>query len=335
MMFGTVMMANSTTNNQSGADNNTTSSNLLSSKYQQELIDNELMENANSILKKTYQRSNTNGQVKLNPAALAATGGKYGITQQSVYDKVQENQCDNMYANSEQKIQVQILPQDDWAAADGANTTAMTADFSDFNDDLATEDGRSSQYGGRRYDYDEEKLAKMGAEEPKSFIGKLRYCLKRQFGFLFTVCVLFVSFLTPVLFILLPRLIVAFDADAQQFYSSPASCGIECEGILIGVAFKLFILLLGTWAIYARRPRNIMPKWNELRTLIVFFLLIMTFSFWLFYGCRILDQHQLLTNNNGASLPLDYYKILQFSSTYVDCMLFVYILSVIIIGKKF
>ena len=44
-----------------------------------------------------------------------------------------------------QQIQVQILPQDDnW----GENTTAFTADFSDFNDDM-TEDGRSSHFNGR------------------------------------------------------------------------------------------------------------------------------------------------------------------------------------------
>jgi vang-like len=92
----------------------------------------------------------------------------------------------------------------------------------------------------------------------------------------------------------------------------------------------MFILALGIWSIYGRLPRNNLPKLNELRALIVFFLVLMTFSFWLFYGVRILDQYQPLQ----PSHQFDYYKILQFSSTYVDCLLLVFILSVFLIEIK-
>lgn len=86
---------------------------------------------------------------------------------------------------------------------------------------------------------------------------------------------------------------------------------------MIGIAFKLFILLIGNWAIFARRPSASYPRIYELRALVVLLLLIMTFSYWLFYGVRIIE-----TNTQ------DYYKILQFTVSYVDVLLFIFIISV-------
>jgi vang-like len=97
-------------------------------------------------------------------------------------------------------------------------------------------------------------------------------------------------------------------------------CGIECEGLLIGISFKLFLVLLGVWALYFRKPKSTLPRIYELRALILFLLFILTFSYWLFYGVRIIDARQQ-----------DYYKILQFTATYVDVLLFIYIISVFLI----
>ena len=223
----------------------------------------------------------------------------------------------------QQQIQVQILPQDDnW----GENTTAFTADFSDFNDDM-TEDGRSSHYNPKNgmgdncsYNKDDflsgNKKSSATKNCTKKLYGLLNLYLTKYFGFICAICVSVSAFITPILFVTLPRL----NLDQQWQLTE---CGLECEGQLIGMAFKLFILLIGAWAIFARRPKAILPRIYELRALLLFILCLMTFSFWLFYGVRIIDAH-----------TQDYYKILQFTDSYVDVLLFVFIVSVFILELR-
>ena len=237
---------------------------------------------------------------------------------------------------AKQQIQVQILPQDDnW----GENTTAFTADFSDFNDDM-TEDGRSYIGGGgtsnnHRMNYkdrfqqhqnqqnvfidiDEKQLLKEQQNNNCccNLFKMISYYLTNYFSFLIAFLVSFCSFITPIMFIILPRININ-----QQWQVT--ECGLECEGLLIGIAFKLFILLLGSWAIFLRKPRSTLPRIYELRALLIFLLCIMTFSYWLFYSVRIIDTHQQ-----------DYHKILQFSVSYVDVLLFIYIISVFILELR-
>lgn len=93
---------------------------------------------------------------------------------------------------------------------------------------------------------------------------------------------------------------------------------MECESQLVGIAFKLFILLIGAWALFARKPRaSQLPRVYELRTLLLLLLTLLTFSYWLFYAVRIVE----------ARTP-DYYEILNFTGTYVDIFLFIFIISV-------
>ena len=51
------------------------------------------------------------------------------------------------------------------------------------------------------------------------------------------------SFLTPLAFLLLPPLLWREELEP---------CGTACEGLFISVAFKLLILLLGSWAYFSR-----------------------------------------------------------------------------------
>ena len=327
MMFDPAMLSNSNHGQGENQQHYQTSNDMISNsnnyggnknssmlaaanKYQQEMIEYDLSEKANSILKKNNYANRGGGG-----------GNHYG---QPVYDKAKNEQHDS-------NLKVQILPQDDWGAFDGGNTTAMTADFSDFNDDLATEDRRSLQYCTNMTNrYDEDTMSSK-RRSTKSFAGSFKIFLRNYFGYMFTAFMFLVSFVTPILFIALPKLI-NWTRDNPVYTMS--TCDIECEGLLIGIAFKLFILILGNWAIYLRRPRNSLPKLNELRALFVFFLILTTFSFWLFYGVRILDQQQQEQTNGLLPVPFDYFKNLQFSSTYVDVLLFIYILSVFIVELK-
>ena len=197
-------------------------------------------------------------------------------------------------------IQVQILPQDDnW----GENTTAYTGATSevsgDFNDDNMTEDGRSRKFNADNFDGQSDGLS-------------LKNFCSRYYGFMFTILILLLTYVTPILFIILPR-INLLNWTVQE-------CGIECEGLLIGISFKLFLVLFGVWALYFRKPKSTLPRVYETRAVILSLLFILTFSYWLFYGVRIIETYEQ-----------DYYKILQFTVTYVDVLLFIYIVSVFLI----
>lgn len=93
---------------------------------------------------------------------------------------------------------------------------------------------------------------------------------------------------------------------------------------MVGIAFKLFILLIGAWAIFGRKPRIAqLPRVYELRTLLLILLCLLTFSYWLFYAVRIIDARMS-----------DYKEILEFSVSYVDVLLFLFIVSVIILELR-
>jgi len=215
--------------------------------------------------------------------------------------------------DEQQKIRVQILPQDDnWGES---NTTALTADLSDINDDAMTEDGRSmryqpkwQQYGGETNPY----------PKSSSFVVSTRRFLGKHVSLLFTGAVILSSLLTPILFIILPRMELTPDWQL-------AECGLECEGALISISFKLSILILGYWAMYMRpqQQQQSLPRLFELKLLLVLTLFIATFSYWLFYSVRIIDVY-----------VSDYFKILQFTASYVDVQLFIFVVSVFVLELR-
>ncbi|EPY89015.1 vang-like protein [Camelus ferus] len=91
------------------------------------------------------------------------------------------------------------------------------------------------------------------------------------------------SFLTPLAFLLLPPLLWREELEP---------CGTACEGLFISVAFKLLILLLGSWALFFRRPKASLPRVFVLRALLMVLVFLLVVSYWLFYGVRILDARE-------------------------------------------
>lgn len=246
----------------------------------------------------------------------------------------------------QQQIQVQILPQDDdhW----GDNTTAMVGDFSDFNDDM-TEDGRSSYFNPRqnnnqngethRYMNNKYKVnnnsnnnnINQNSQNKSEFlsdfnssnhtnqpdiISGFRFYINAYFSYVCTLLIVLGSFISPILFIILPRL----NLNQQWLVSE---CGLECEAILIGIAFKLFLLFLATAILFGGQKNDRLPRFYELRLVLLFLLLIITFSFWLFYGVRIIENKLQ-----------DYHKILQFAATYVDVLLVIFIITVFVVELR-
>lgn len=122
------------------------------------------------------------------------------------------------------------------------------------------------------------------------------------------------SFLTPLAFLLLPPLLWREELEP---------CGTACEGLFISVAFKLLILLLGSWALFFRRPKASLPRVFVLRALLMVLVFLLVISYWLFYGVRILDARER-----------SYQGVVQFAVSLVDALLFVHYLAVVLLELR-
>ncbi|EMP31357.1 Vang-like protein 2-A [Chelonia mydas] len=122
------------------------------------------------------------------------------------------------------------------------------------------------------------------------------------------------SFLTPLAFLLLPQLLWREELEP---------CGTPCEGLFISVAFKLLILLLGSWALFFRRPKAFFPRVFVFRALLMVLVFLLVVSYWLFYGVRILD-----------SRDRNYQGVVQYAVSLVDALLFVHYLAVVLLELR-
>lgn len=122
------------------------------------------------------------------------------------------------------------------------------------------------------------------------------------------------AFLTPLAFMLLPQLLWREELEP---------CGTPCEGLFISVAFKLLILLLGSWALFFRRPKAFFPRVFVFRALLMVLIFLLVVSYWLFYGVRILD-----------SRDRNYQGVVQYAVSLVDALLFVHYLAVVLLELR-
>lgn len=189
----------------------------------------------------------------------------------------------------------------------------MTADLSDINDDM-TEDGRSF-----RFHMNPSQFTKPDSSDSAgSLISWLGRAAAKRLSYILKVVIIISSFVTPIVFIILPRLKLSPDWQLNE-------CGLECEDLLIGISFKLVVLILGYWGMYVTRSRrhNQLPRIHQLKALLVFVLILVTFSYWLFYSVRIIETN-----------VADYYKILQFTSSYVEVLLFLFVICVLLLELR-
>ncbi|KAB7507594.1 Vang-like protein 1 [Armadillidium nasatum] len=92
-------------------------------------------------------------------------------------------------------------------------------------------------------------------------------------------------------------------------------CDSECDGLLISASFKLLILLLGSWALFFRRPKATMPRIFIFRALVTMLVFVFTFSYWLFY-------------------IVQYRSVVYFSVSLVDALLFIHYLAVVLLELR-
>ncbi|RLV90951.1 hypothetical protein DV515_00014278, partial [Chloebia gouldiae] len=137
---------------------------------------------------------------------------------------------------------------------------------------------------------------------------------KRYLGLTVAAVLGLLVFLTPIAFILLPQILWREDLEP---------CGTVCEGLFISVAFKLLILLIGTWALFFRQPKADLPRVFVFRALLLVLIFLFVFSYWLFYGVRILDSKD--TNYQG---------IVQYAVSLVDALLFIHYLAIVLLELR-
>lgn len=199
--------------------------------------------------------------------------------------------ANTLMPNNNENIQVQILPQsDDW----GDNTTAMTG-----LSDLA---------------FGPEKGVNWGSEQEEGW----RFQCQRYAGSYVSAILSVIAFFSPVLMIVLPRF------SFMSFKDKQLKCDVECDGLLISFSFKLLILMIGSWAVFFRTPKSTMPRIFLFRSLVCVLLFIFVFSFWLFYGVRVMEQRR----------NIQYYDIVLYATSLVDALLFLHYLAVVLMELR-
>ncbi|KAF6294034.1 VANGL planar cell polarity protein 1 [Rhinolophus ferrumequinum] len=137
---------------------------------------------------------------------------------------------------------------------------------------------------------------------------------KRYLGLTIAAVLGLLVFLTPIAFILLPPIL---------WWEELEPCGTICEGLFISVAFKLLILLIGTWALFFRKQRADVPRVFVFRALLLVLIFLFVVSYWLFYGVRILD-----------SRDRNYQGIVQYAVSLVDALLFIHYLAIVLLELR-
>ena len=124
------------------------------------------------------------------------------------------------------------------------------------------------------------------------------------------------SISSPVLMVVLPKMGLIDLRESQMF------CSIDCAGLLVALAFRLVVLLLGSWALFfRRRPRTGLPRINIFETLISALIATLLVSFWLFYASHLGKEKDLVS----------YKGLVQFSTNLVDSLLFFHYLAVLVL----
>merc|ERR1719195_949622 len=184
-------------------------------------------------------------------------------------------------------IEVQILPQDEnW----GETTTAVT-NTSDIEYAM------------------EEELSKWQITPPRPLEQRCR----QHLGPITSATLALAAFLSPILMVVLPQLGV-FDSGSRRLN---LECDVTCDGMLISFAFKLLILLIGTWAVFFRKPKTTLPRIFVFRATVSLLVFVFVVSFWLFYGVHLLEESNKI---KYADILEKYYVDFPIYNPYLDLL---------------
>ncbi|XP_028937234.1 vang-like protein 1 isoform X2 [Ornithorhynchus anatinus] len=186
------------------------------------------------------------------------------------------------------------------------------------NDSARTEEGQDDNWGETttaitgtsEHSLSQEDIARIS----KDLEDSVGLDCGRYLGLTVAAALGLLVFLTPIAFILLPQILWRDELEP---------CGTVCEGLFISVAFKLLILLIGTWALFLRPPRADLPRVFVFRALLLVLIFLFVVSYWLFYGVRILD-----------SRDRNFQGIVQYAVSLVDALLFIHYLAIVLLELR-
>ncbi|XP_012280412.1 vang-like protein 1 isoform X2 [Orussus abietinus] len=214
---------------------------------------------------------------------------------------VRGDSVDNL---GQEVIEVQILPQDEnW----GENTTAVTGNTSDRSE--STED-----------------VSHWPIEGENSF----GFTCNRYVGSVVAAILGISAFLSPIAMVILPKL--GFFPDSTSVLTLQQrlqllSCNAECKGQLLGLAFKLVLLGIGSWAVFLR-PRNaIMPRVFLFRAGVLVLTMLCICTYWLFYVVQVTESAKTAANGEIT----EYKSLVNYAGTLADTLLFIHYVAVLLI----
>ncbi|XP_029177273.1 vang-like protein 1 [Nylanderia fulva] len=214
---------------------------------------------------------------------------------------VRGDSVDNM---GQEVIEVQILPQDEnW----GENTTAVTGNTSDRSE--STEDV---------------------SHWPNETDGSFGSSCNRYFGSIVAMILGISAFLSPIAMVILPKL--GFFPDSTTVLTMQQklqllSCNAECKGQLLGLAFKLVLLGIGSWAVFLRPRIATMPRIFLFRAGVLLLTMLCICTYWLFYVVQVTESAKTAANGEIT----EYKSLVNYAGTLADTLLFIHYVAVLLI----
>ena len=143
----------------------------------------------------------------------------------------------------------------------------------------------------------------------------------------------FVCGLLSILAIASPVVMVALPSiGVLNLRESDLVCGVECDGMIVSLAFKLVVLALGTWAVFLRRSRATLPRIRIFRALVSLLTVVFIASFWLFYASHLAKRGERLPGHKTDHSFLQ--SLVQFAVNLTDSLLFVHYLAVLLMELR-
>jgi len=123
------------------------------------------------------------------------------------------------------------------------------------------------------------------------------------------VCVQSMAYLTPVIFLILPKFV------AEESLTD-SGCDIGCEGGIISIAVRLGILLIASICIFWKKNRAKLPQINLYRATVNGLTFGITAVYWIFFAYKVIHWDDY-----------SYAPIVSYTSNYVNILLFLHYLT--------
>ncbi|KAL7019860.1 hypothetical protein ACKWTF_011276 [Chironomus riparius] len=211
---------------------------------------------------------------------------------------------DSREGHGQEVIEVQILPQDEnWGTE-----THITGNTS------------------------EQSISMENVNWPTNESGAL--ACQKHFEQIIALLLCLASFFSPISMALLPKL-GFFPSTFQNEELNQLTkfqlldCNAECKGLLVTLTTRQLLLAIALWALFFRRPVAIMPRIFLFRSISLLLVLIVTFSYWLFYIFQVTESiRKAIVDGTEVA---NYKTLVSYAINFSDTLLFIHYVAVILL----